>query len=73
MRCLSLTARMTEVDGHLSMLEGWHKLDAHQRIDLLNDWIGMLTELHNETRYDIYGFDYTPNLACQSGIHGRRD
>jgi hypothetical protein len=59
-----------EIDGKLRLSKGYRELGGVDRIDLIQDYIGLLTELHNLEMADFWGDDYEPRKVCRDDIYG---
>lgn len=59
-----------EIDGKLRLSKGYRELGGIARIDLIQDYIGLLTELHKMEMADVWGHDYEPHKVCRADIHG---
>jgi hypothetical protein len=49
---ISLTTT-EEIDGELRLNPSWAKLDNIARLDLLQDWIGVLQQLYQLTHHQL--------------------
>ena len=58
------------IDGEAFVSAAWQGLDHVERLDLLQDWIGLLSEMFDAERKTKR---YTPNQACLDAIHYERD
>jgi hypothetical protein len=56
------------IDGFAHVSHRWHELDGTERLDLLQDWIGLLNEMHDAEYYAQHGGDYTPHETCLKAI-----
>ena len=62
------------IDGEATVAAAWHDLSGIERLDLLQDWLGLLGELYDMERNAQNGFTYTPNPTCVAAIkYQRRD
>jgi hypothetical protein len=59
-----------KIDGKLRLSKGYRELDGVDRIDLIQDYIGLLTELHKMEMADVWGHDYEPHKVCRDDIYG---
>lgn len=57
-----------EIDGELTVNADFTELNWVARIDLLGDWLGVLTELYRREYHSVYGGEYTPHELCLSAI-----
>ena len=57
------------IDGCATVTRHWHDLSGIERRDLIQDWIGLLTELYDAEMHAA-GMNerYVPHALCQASI-----
>lgn len=58
------------IDGCLKINPTWADLHTVSRLDLLQDWIAVLTQLYQFTYHDAYGKGFDWNSNCVAAISG---
>jgi hypothetical protein len=66
---ISLTTT-EDIDGEVKLNPSWEGLSGIARLDLLQDWIGVLTQLYSLTHHDVFRGGHEYNTACMQAIKG---
>jgi hypothetical protein len=66
---ISLTTT-EEIDGELRLNPSWAELNSVARLDLIQDWIGVLEQLYQFTHQDTYGLGCEYRPVCVNAITG---
>jgi len=66
---ISLTTT-EEIDGAVKLNPTWAGLSDVARLDLLQDWIGVLQQLYQLTHHDLYAQGYDWQNTCVEAISG---
>ena len=60
-----------EIDGEIFVTVGFDELSPIARLDLLQDWQGVLTELYNQEHAKAFKSLYEPHGVCAAAIKRR--
>jgi hypothetical protein len=60
------------IDGQAAVAREWHDLSGIERLDLLQDWIGLLNEIYDSEKHAQNGSPYKPNETCLKAIKYQR-
>ena len=66
---ISLTTS-ENIDGEIRLNPTWADLNNVARLDLLQDWMGVLRQLYQLTHHDTYGQGYDWHNICVEAISG---
>jgi hypothetical protein len=66
---ISLTTT-EDIDGEVRLNPAWAELDGIARLDLLQDWIGVLQQLYSLAHHDTYGLGCEYRAVCVEAIKG---
>ena len=66
---ISLTTT-EEIDGDVRLNPTWAALSGIARLDLIQDWLGVLDQLYALTHHDVFGSEYEYRPVCIESITG---
>lgn len=59
------------IDGEVTTTQDFETLHPIAKLDLLSDWIGVLTELYGQCRQECFpnAYFHEPHELCASALH----